>query len=70
MEKTASKRNYGIDLLRIVCMIMVPVLHVLGHGGLLEGAEILSVKYEFVWFLEAAAFCAVNCYALISGYVC
>ena len=70
MEKTAMKRNYGIDLLRIVCMIMVPVLHVLGHGGLLGGSEFLSIKYELIWFLEAAAFCAVNCYALISGYVC
>ena len=69
MEKTALKRNYGIDLLRIVCMIMIPVLHVLGHGGILEGAEVLSARYEVAWFFETAAFCAVNCYALISGYV-
>ncbi|MDE5996039.1 MAG: acyltransferase, partial [Eubacterium sp.] len=51
-------------------MLMIPVLHILGHGGLLDGAELLSVKYDLVWLLEAAAFCAVNCYALISGYVC
>ena len=29
----------------------------------------LSGKYEVVWLIEIAAYCAVNCYALISGYV-
>ena len=30
---TCSNRNYGIDLLRILSMLMVIVLHVLGWGG-------------------------------------
>lgn len=30
---------------------------------------LLSGKYEVVWLIEIAAYCAVNCYALISGYV-
>ncbi len=66
MEKT---RNYGIDLLRMVAMYMVVVLHILGQGagGGLNGE--LSVNYGVAWFLETAAYCAVNCYALISGYV-
>lgn len=28
-----DKRNYGIDMLRILSMYMVVVLHVLGQGG-------------------------------------
>lgn len=28
----SNKRNYGIDLLRILAMFMVVNLHVLGHG--------------------------------------
>ena len=28
-----KKRNIGIDLLRIVCMLMVVTLHVIGYGG-------------------------------------
>lgn len=64
-----EKRNYGIDLLRIVSMIMIPVLHILGHGGILWNVEILSVKYELVWLIEVAAYCAVDCYGLISGFV-
>lgn len=63
------KRNYGIDLLRMLSMFMVVMLHVLGQGGLLYAVEENSVKYWILWFLEMACFCAVNCFALISGYV-
>lgn len=66
MEKN---RNYGIDLLRIVSMYMVTVLHVLKQGGILGNLPILSARYETAWLLEIACYGAVNCYALISGYV-
>lgn len=64
-----SVRNYGIDLLRIVSMMMIPVLHVLGHGGILRNAVELSASYETAWLLEVAAYCAANSYGIISGYV-
>lgn len=66
---SARERNYGIDLLRMVSMFMVALLHVMGQGGILATASPLSINYEAAWFVEIAAFCAVNCYALISGYV-
>ncbi len=66
---TAQKRNTGIDLLRIVSMAMVVALHVLGQGGILGASAERSANYNIAWFLEIAAYCAVNCYALISGYV-
>ncbi len=70
MERNGvTQRNYGIDLLRILSMLMVLLLHVLGAGGVLGAAEKLSLNYEVAWLLETAAYCAVNCYALISGYV-
>lgn len=73
MEKTSviisDNRNYGIDLLRIISMIMIPILHILGHGKILGNATPLSMKYEIAYFIECACYCAVNCYALISGYV-
>ena len=62
-------RNYGIDFLRIISMIMIVSLHFLRHGGVLGAAPFLSVHYELVWMLEILAFCAVNCYAMISGFV-
>ena len=65
----SKERNYGIDLLRIISMIMIPTLHVLGHGGILDSAEKMSVKYDLAWLLEIACYCASNVYSLISGYV-
>lgn len=63
-----QSRNYGVDLLRIVSMFLVCMLHVLGAGGILQNTT-TSTNFQLAWFLETLAFCAVNCYALISGYV-
>lgn len=62
-------RNYGIDLLRIVSMLMIVVLHILSHGGMKDAVGLKPANEWLIYFLETAVFCAVNCYALISGYV-
>ncbi len=67
--KNSNSRNLGIELFRIISMIMIVLLHVLGRGGIYPYAEHLSTNYKIAWFLETAAYCSVNCYALISGYV-
>lgn len=64
-----KERYFGIDFLRILSMFMVVVLHVLGKGGILETATDGSTNYWVAWFLEIASYCAVNCFALISGFV-
>ena len=69
MERVQTKRNLGLDLLRMTAMWMVAILHVLGAGGVLSSAAPLSPDYETAWLLETSAYCAVNCYALLSGYV-
>ena len=66
---TKAERNYGIDLLRIVAMFMICVLHILGHGGILDSIKPGTVNYYVALFLETAMICAVNCYAMISGFV-
>lgn len=68
-EGTGNKRNYGIDALRILSMFMIVVLHILGQGGILGNVKVGTTQYAVAWFLESMAYCAVNCYALISGYV-
>lgn len=62
-----QQRNYGIDLLRMVSMLLVVILHVEGHGGVLESAQGHNVYWAYL--PEAFAFSAVNVYALVSGYV-
>ena len=64
-----NKRNYGIDFLRILAMFFVVILHSLGKGGLLDNTVVDSPQYKLVWFMEVCAYCAVNIFALISGYV-
>ncbi len=70
MEKMQmQQRNYGIDLLKIISMFMVVILHVLGKGGVLYAKELGAGQYVTVWFLEIAAYCAVNCFAMTTGYL-
>lgn len=66
MEK---KRNYGIDLLRLVLMFMVCMLHTLGQGGILDASEKGSLGFGTFWFLEILSYCAVDGFAFISGYM-
>lgn len=63
-----EERNIGIELFRVVSMLLIVMLHVLGHGGVYSYAAKLSDNYQVAWFLETLAYCSVNCYALISGY--
>lgn len=63
-----DKRNYGIDLLRLVSMFLIVVLHSLSRGALV-GVAPFNIHYEAGFLIEALTYCAVNCFALISGYV-
>lgn len=63
------KRNYGIDLLRMIAMFMIVILHINYHGGMLDALIPGTTTYNVVWLGEIICYCAVNCYALISGYV-
>lgn len=65
----SGERNYGIDLLRIVAMLYVVILHAVGPGGILDAAAEGSAQFKVAWFLETWTYCAVNIFALISGYV-
>ena len=62
-----TERNYGIDALRLLSMLFVVILHVIGNGGILDMTSGLS--YKLVFLIETIAYCAVNCYAAITGYV-
>ncbi len=64
-----TKRNYGIDCLRLLSMFFVIILHTLGKGGVLSKATPGTGMYAAAWYLEIAAFCAVDIFAIISGYV-
>lgn len=64
-----EKRNWGIDALRIIAMLMIVTWHILWHGGILESTQVSSAQYYIAWYIAMLTFGAVNCYGLISGYV-
>lgn len=66
MSKINRESNF--ELFRIICMVMVVTLHVLGHGGAIEGIEVNTLNFYIAHFLESFSIVAVNCYILISGY--
>lgn len=62
------KRNYGIDLLRIISMINIINLH-LNLASRLLTLNYTSPKFASAWHLETFSFHAVNSFGLISGVV-
>ena len=65
----SKNRNYGLDLLRMLSMFLIVNLHVLGQGGAMVRVTGREAVYYSCWFVETCAYCAVDCYGLISGYV-
>ena len=62
------QRHYGLDFLRILAMLMIVVLHVLGRGGIAGAVTGGSVSYYMTRGIHYAVMCAVNAYAMLSGY--
>ena len=61
-----KEKNYGIELLRIVAIVMVFFLHVLGQGGVYPYSGLAKVletqlwNYRLSWLLETASYGAVD----------
>ena len=60
------KRNYGIDLLKIISMINIINLHINKLSGLLYITP-KNPKFKQVFRLQAFSFWPVNAFGLISG---
>lgn len=67
-NKVEKNRNIGLDLLRIISMLMIVTLHYLAKGGFLWNTDPNTFLWYFVWFIEALCLISVNCYVLISAY--
>ncbi len=63
-----SERNLGVELFRVISMLMVVLLHILGNGGVLSATKALTSTYKAAYLLQVITYCSVNCYALISGF--
>ena len=68
MEIKKAERNYSIDLLRILAMMMIIVMHQMSHGGGTEVYDDISLNSIIARFLHALCVVGVNLYVLISAY--
>lgn len=64
-----TPRNFGIDCLRSISMLMVVCYHVLSQGGIIGAVAPSGIKYLALSLLNILTFCAVNLYGITSGYV-
>lgn len=61
-------RDANFELLRIISMIMIVVLHFIGHGKVDLSVEEKTLDWFFIYGLRYICVIAVNLYVLISGY--
>lgn len=63
------KKNYGIELLRVIAMYFIVIHHIIGQGGAMESLSSNSPQFQIGSIFYVVSCCAVNIYALISGFV-
>ncbi len=62
-------RNYGIDLLKVIAMLMVICGHLLVHGGGYAGSSPLTLRFEAVSVIHAFTFSCVDVYVMLAGFL-
>lgn len=63
------QREYGVDLLKIVAMLLVVVNHILFWGGYGVDAHADDLKSVVLQAFDAIAICAVNIFIMASGWI-
>jgi len=64
-----NNRNYGIDLVRILSMILIINHHIIFHGGPLFKTKLFSLEHKIFIFLNVICVSGVNSFGLISGCI-
>lgn len=62
------KRNYGVDIARVLAMFMVVVIHNLNQGGVLKNTT-STLGFLSSYEMFNLSIVAVNIFALITGYL-
>lgn len=63
-----NKREYSLDLLRVISMLMIITLHYCTFGYKIIEAGSIGNNTPILWIIYAFCYGAVNLYVLISGY--
>ena len=63
-----QKRHSGFETMRILSMVMIVLMHGIGHGGLGSAAPQGSAAFWSYWLLFILARVSTNCFVMLSGY--
>ena len=63
-----QKRHSGFETMRILSMVMIVLMHSIGHGGLGSAAPQGSAAFWIYWLLFILARVSTNCFVMLSGY--
>ena len=63
-----SSRHAGFELLRILSMMMIVLMHGIGHGGLGTTAAPGTFPYFIYWLLFMFGRVSTNCFVMLTGY--
>ena len=63
-----SSRHAGFELLRILSMMMIVLMHGIGHGGLGTTAAPGTFAYFIYWLLFMLGRVSTNCFVMLTGY--
>lgn len=67
--KKINKRNYGIDLSRIISIILIINHHIIFHGGPLGKIKKFSFHHEIIVCFNVICCSGVNIFGIISGCI-
>lgn len=68
IKNNEKRRNYGIDLYKIIATINIVILHINKHSKLINLSR-NSSQFKIIWSLEILTYWGVNGFGLISGFV-
>lgn len=63
-----QKRHSGFETMRILSMVMIILMHGIGHGGLGSAVPQGSAAFWIYWLLFILARVSTNCFVMLSGY--
>lgn len=63
------KRDYGIDLLKMVAMMMIVAHHILSGGVEAKLSETGVGGHYFLQVFHCFCYCAVDCFVMATGYI-
>ncbi|MBO5088662.1 MAG: acyltransferase [Lachnospiraceae bacterium] len=65
-----NNRNWGIEGMKVFSMLLIVILHIFIHSDLILSPTPTVLEKNVYYLGQSICMCGVNCYAIITGYLC